>query len=1367
MENKNFSQNIFYKGFNERRVNYLNVNANTEFENAHSLNVSSGVTPIKNANEESSMLKMNAQKVSGARQAGNTKVNQTEFVDKIQSHVNLNNIHSNAPYANGGLLYVDNKMSGANVNNHVYSSLGNAPSGLAAADGSAHKNIFTQGIYPDVKSFDRVDSNRLDANRLNMNTFSNSRNVPMKSGEYIFSGAQEHLGYMDAKEGGKGGPPGGGGRVGSNPIARGHAGGTHTGGTHIASGNLFGGHVLGMRGKENQLGAYRMNPVNGGPMPASGKSAAAYEGDHAQASRMDSMMKDGLFGSMYRTIQGGTSASMNVNANANMNPSTNTNVNASTNAQSSLSNFLNGAMIRNKPPPSDTAMNEVPFQTPENLNSTKNPNLKVFNNQRNKLKDVDASNMSTNLSHLSQFSQLRQNIPFSNFSNTVSTHHHRVNNNQSFNHISNLGSAMNKLDSFNLPPTQGSNSMHKGALLNSTLLSGALNSNGMSIPGMNLSNGGNLHSYGKHSITNPLSGNALGMDGGGTHFTAMVHDVGVSHAGNQGNLESHANVGSLESHGNMGSMANTNLAGIPMANASSSGNLMGVGKAPKGIAEGHIKDRGNLINYGYLHSKGKVGDLIGMGVDSTKGGMVNEANSNYIGMSLFGAGIPRASGLHYVSAITGQNVYPGEPLNLKSNSEKAEIQRGEATVLKGGVMDGSSAITRTTNQSSASQSGPNNNVISTDNYANLLKHLCTPIKNRLASNTTDRLNRVNIGEYATQEGKFPGGSAKESNILGVHESAPADMFVGSGPFKGNADEGNAQENVNIGGLSGTVDFSGDGDVVRKEPPDSITSSDNAAANIGGGAPSWGHVYDLKKMNRFAEKKRRDEETIEAGGTNRGDNGPDVEDHTQGHKQDRHHCRDDGKKKPIRTNKTKTKAFFYINPKYIIEPLKRKIYQNMSIYIENLISDVQASENKNRGEILAELHNTPWFCMVFDFDGISKLLNVFNKYLIYSDSLIIPDVLIGKKLEAESTCSVLPAQGKKENQSNTEKQSSGESHPNGESQPNEEEQQNGEGQPNEEKQQNGEGQPNGETQPSGESQPKRDPNYDHTQQGQGQEPFHHYFKKSDNLDFINKKINEYEHSIIESAEKLSYLKELCTSIKGQVDTKKKKLLLLIETAKLKLFAYKSKELQTIIDIEKNSGLVTEEHEQINLTNEYYDMFKKINDGLNFLRKYSNVIISTQTMHDEITNDEENKHMCQSSVSTDDLSCENNLNGVDQEEEEEEGEEDDNDYEEEEDGAHGGAHQHGGEANYQRNDHTDGYAHDHLSNMHMSPGKRKKRRKKRNAHEDLLQRKNPPHDEFDDKADKEVSKKRKTVNEIKNLQWEKEDNEEWVDEFLEDF
>ncbi|ANQ06271.1 Asparagine-rich protein [Plasmodium coatneyi] len=1239
MENKNFSQNIFYKGFNERRVNYLNVNANTDFENAHSVNVSSGVTPLKNTNEENSLLKMNAQKVSDSRQAGNTKINQGEFVGKIQSHVNLNNMHSNAPYANGGLLYVDNKMGGGNVNSHIYSNMGTAPSGLNPADGSARKNIFNQGIYPDVKGFDRVD-----ANRMNMNTFSNSRNVPMKSGEYIFSGAQQHLGYMDSKEvSGKGGPPVGGSRVGSNPIS---------------GGNVFGGHILGTRGKENQMGAYLVNPVSGGgPMPTSGKSAAAYEGGHSEANRVDSMMKDGLFGSMYRTIQGGTNANVNTNSAA------------VGNAQSSLSNFINGGMARNNPPVSDTAMNQVPFQTPDNLSNTKNPNLKIFDNQGNKLKDVDASNMSTNLSQLNQLGQLRQKISFSNFTNTVSSHHHRVNNNQSFNHIGNFGNGMNKLDTFNVPPAQGSNSMNKGTILNSTLLTGTLNSNGMSIPGMNLSNGGNLPSYGKHSMTNPLSGNALGMEGGGSHFAPMGHDS------NQGNI------------------SDTHLAGIPMANAPNSGNLISVGNAHKGISEGHLKSRGNLINYGYLHNKGKVGEVIGMGTDGT--------NSNYGGMNLFGGGVPHANGLHYVNSMGG-------PINLKSNSEKVDLQR-EGTVLKGGVPDGGSALTRGANQCTVTQTAPNNNVISTDNYANLLKHLCTPIKSRLASNTTDRLNSGNIGEYANQEGKFPGEGAKGGNISAVHESVEVDMFVGSGAFKGSTDEGKAQESTNLGNIPGAVDFNGDADIVRKDPLDNITSMGNAVTNIGGGVPSWGHVYDLKKMNRFAEKKRRDEETAEVGCTNSEGNGQDGQDQTHGdnHNSDLHH---EGKNKPTRSNrnnrrsKSKTKVFFYLNPKYIIEPLKRKIYQNMSLYIENLISDVQVSENKNRGEILADLHNTPWFCMVFDFDGISKLLNVFNKYLIYSDSLIIPDVLIGRKMEGENTSNVFTSK------------------------------------------------------PVGENQQGEEHNYDPTQKAQG--TFHHYFKKSEKLNLINKKINEYEHSIIESAEKLSYLKELCTSIKGQIDTKKKKLLLLMESAKLKLFAYKSKELQTILDIEKKSEFVTKEEEQINLTEEYYDMFKKINDGLHFLKKYSNVVISTQSMHEEITHEEENKHLCQSSVSTEDLSCENNLNGHDNDGDECDDEDDadgddDDEYEEEEEHAD----QHSGEGNYPRND--------HISNMHMSPGKRKKRRKKRNGHEVLLQRKNPTHDEFDDKADKEVNKKRKTVNQIKNLQWEKEDNEEWVDEFLEDF
>lgn len=181
------------------------------------------------------------------------------------------------------------------------------------------------------------------------------------------------------------------------------------------------------------------------------------------------------------------------------------------------------------------------------------------------------------------------------------------------------------------------------------------------------------------------------------------------------------------------------------------------------------------------------------------------------------------------------------------------------------------------------------------------------------------------------------------------------------------------------------------------------------------------------------------------------------------------------------------------------------------------------------------------------------------------------------------------------------------------------------------------------------------------------------------------------------------------------------------------------MQTILDVEKK---LSKNVEQSKINSEYYTIFKKINDGLNYLKKYSNIIILNNSMYKDILNEQESGNFCESSISTDELVYEQNLN-----------------------------------------DDLDNNNHDEdINNMNISPSNQiNKRNESQSQNKNQNQNQNNNDDNNDDnlffknknptlkdyEQDKEINKKRKTINQIKNLQWEKEENEEWVDDFLDDF
>lgn len=547
--------------------------------------------------------------------------------------------------------------------------------------------------------------------------------------------------------------------------------------------------------------------------------------------------------------------------------------------------------------------------------------------------------------------------------------------------------------------------------------------------------------------------------------------------------------------------------------------------------------------------------------------------------------------------------------------------------------------------------------VSIDNYANLLKQLCTPVKNKPAATKIETFN----------EDMFNFEENESANPLN-NEDAQAGMFK---------KEAHATENPSADmGNNNTVQnsFMENPMLLQNKNETNMNEFRNATVNNVRSGNKEGNIYELKKLNLFAENKKRDKEA-------------EVE----------------NKSSQIKTSKTK--VFFYMNPKYILEPLKRKIYEKMSFYIENLISDIKSIENKDRSKILEELHATSWFFQVFDFDAISKLLNVFNKYLIYSDSLIIPDVLISNKLDVDGVNNAF---------------ASGTS----------------------------------QVPPSGTAFPGAAANYHVANnanfQGNGSalmmknndiisggddyvKNFHFYFKRSEKLDLLNQKMHDYESNIIENVDKLNYMKELCENLKSQILLKKRTFLLLLEKAKLKNYTYRNEQLQTILNIDKKTKM----DKSLALNNEYYTMFKKINEGLNILKGYSHLMVTYPNLVNDV------------------LSCES-VKMYESTKSSEEGDEKKKKVviiEDDEGGASGS------------------------NSVNVSPtNKTKHKRKMEEQDKDDRDAILSMHSSFEEDEEEEECKKptdvskrkkRKTIKEIKHMHKQMENNEEWVDDFLDDF
>ncbi|SBT31183.1 conserved Plasmodium protein, unknown function [Plasmodium ovale wallikeri] len=1275
MENNRFAQNIYFKGFNERKINYLKGNENvTAFEKSDSnLNIPASVIPMKSVNEENSLGKLNVHNINSNQcvpyQSLKNISYENNYINNNSKALNFKGIQENAPYLNSNMLFLN-----SNINSSMSSNLPNSTcnfSQTALASDVISDNRFGKNAYGDVKHLDRIG-----LNNLHINSFSNSRNVNMKNNEYGIPNAQQKLNYLSNKENTK---------ISHDKV------GHHKMSVNKMCGNKMNIHSNNTNTKEGCLNQYNMN-LNGGNILPLSKNMNTYESGNVQNG------KEIIYNSnnIYQTNR----TTSNVN-----------NVTLS-NMKNNLTNFMNSEMMIGKGIARKNYNNDRVVNTLDSnaggIHSNSNANLKPFDNSMGKLKDIEMRNGTVS-------NQLSQNISLNTFANTMNSH--LISKNQCFSQLNNINNGMNKLMPYNMPPVHNPNSVKSGTTTMGTTMGttadttvdtamgtamgtavGTAMGTSMGITNVNITSGSNLTTFNKNILLSAsTANNNMGKDTIVNHFATAN--------GSSGNLSSEINMGSISNlaplpnvtpHPNVAPLPNvTSLPGFPQA----SNAFLNMNGNNQGINDDHLKVGSGVINYEYFNVKDNMKDIKKIN-DVTKSSLINEVPQNLSNLSLFSSNLnlmnknmgifngPGANGvgddlsggvtidgggtmisgsaMTSGGTITGGNglgnlsyignrsgvgnlgyansmVCPKNYTGLNVLKGEKEGKGGDAGIdLSNDIVVNKNVIT----ENIIRNSNMNNNNISTDNYANILKQLCTPIKSKSGNNNMENLNDKLILDDFCNDNKFGGVGKENNNFSANHGGTVTDMFSNSEEEVGTAVGGGASG----GGTSGSGVTGSGGDLVcinqgegmrprahREGSNTNSSSNSNGNCNGSGSGSGCGNIYELKKLNLFAESKKREKTDHQESRINK-------------------------------IKKCKTKVFFYINPKYIIEPLKRKIYQNMSVFIENLISDIKAIENKNRAEILTNLHNTPWFCMIFDFDGISKLLNVFNKYLIYSDSLIIPDVLVCNKLEAESAGGVGSGRG---------------------------------------------------DDPGG---------------GRGDDlyaqRFSYYFEKSDKVEMLNKKILDYENNIIENAEKLSYLKELCNSMNEQVNIKKKKLLLLIEKAKLKNFIYKSKDLQTILDIEKRCSV---QQDESHLSNDYFKIFKKINDGLNYLKKYSNIIISNQLMHNEIINEEENRQIYEPSISTEDMNGENKWN-----------------YDDEGDDAD-----------------ADADADDNITDLHMSQNCKKSKRKNLNTNEEQLLKNNSFSEQVDEHNDKDINKKRKTVNIIKNLQWEKEDNEEWVDEFLEDF
>ncbi|SCO59109.1 conserved Plasmodium protein, unknown function [Plasmodium berghei] len=1249
MENNAFAQKIYFKGFNERKINYLKFDEHSE--NISISNNSSNIPMrnISNNNERMQIGKLNVQNINSntnlTHQGSKTMNFENEYINSsTQNTQNFNAVHGNSGYSNSQLLFLNKNMNSNNSINPSINNIGNLNNmynfnkNLKSND-ILKDNILNKNMYNDFKHGD----NKMDFNNLNMKSFTKSRNMNIHN-------------------------------VNSNSNINGN--------TKLILHDLNSDHIdVGNKNNINDsyINSYKLN-INTGNIPGNHqhinnydsnvmdkgtKTDAIYNSENNNMNNNNNNMNNNN-NNMNNNNNNMNNNNNNMNSNNNNMNSNNNNMNSDNiylsgqtnntlnrnNIKNNLNNFLNTNILMNK--------HRNKFTSENTLNSFNSTNNELIGNNNNNQKNKNAHLKMYENDNIQIFKGIESNndliINHMNqemLGNNFNTHTSNSNiGGNNMTQLANIGNTPGNLASYNRPNTHNVNIM---------------NNNNNNIGNNTLNNV--MH----NQIANQISGHLTNPNMKNMTNSNNMHviDTDISNF-NKNILLKQTNVNNTGSHSNINNYNNTNISHIQqnVSKFSKMNNMYNdIVTGINNVENNKVNVRGNLINFEYLNDKDNINEL-------QKNMILNDSSSNIKNFSINNGnmdflnnknGIDMVNNVNNFNNVNNNNQINYVPEiqnfgNTCSNISSTNINYNMLNTIRDGgneikineqIISKNIEIPKKSGVGNTIQNISSNNIITTDNYANLLKQICTPIKNRTdntANSVSDNLIVKDFGDSSNEYGPNAG-----NMVAGIDCDSLTTKQNNSNSNSNSNEEREIQSNYILTG--------------KYNNPNN-NNNNNSSNNNNNSSSNNSNIYELKKLNLYAENKKKKENE-----------------------------KNDEKTFKNNIKKNKTKVFFYINPKYIIEPLKRKIYQNMSVFIENLISDIQKIENKNRAEILENLHNTPWFCMIFDFDGISKLLNVFNKYLIYSDSLIIPDILMSTKLNNGNLPGINSGVSSRNDIVNSTCVNNEKS------------------EIDEEKHFEENGNENNVVNKSG-----SDINNEYMQS------FNFYFEKSNKFDILNKKIYDYENNIIENVEKLNYLKDLCRSLKSQVDLKKKKFLLLFEKAKLKNYIYKNKDLQTILDIEKKLAINVE---QPKTNNEYYTVFKKINDGLNYLKKYSNIIILNNSMYNDILNEQESGNFCESSISTDELAHEENLN-------------DDID-----------------------NNNPD----EDINNMNISPSnqinKRNNDNQNQNNNDDNLFFKNKNATLKDYEQDKEVNKKRKTINQIKNLQWEKEENEEWVDDFLEDF
>lgn len=1290
--------------------------------------------------------------------------NEHEYMNTMVGHLNYKTASSR--YAGSNMMYMNNAL-GQNINptvNHMsnqMSSMGNNMGGemnvmpsSVHSNMNSHKNVYmnnemnenimNKNLYSDMNK-----SEKISFTNFGMNKFNNNENIKLKTDEYnkyananqenlLMNKTQRKINFMNKNDPGMGTNMSNNmGNNMSNNMSNnignniGNNMGNHMGNnmTTAISNNMNTNMTSNMGANMNSNMGTKMNILNDGNLKPFGSNLMNHNVNSTSNSILpglnknlnifentkgDNKMKKNTYENMFQNPHNNNTAMGNVNIGT-RNDSNNT-MHGMKNNMNTFMQGISGINKANVLPNKGVGLNMYTDNIINALNTkTKDPKLKLFDGGMNKLNETEQNNAMNN--------PMKQNMSLNTFTtNQTNTSINNTHGENQFGQIGRVGT-MNPMQTFNTPGVNanmgnvhnnmnnltnmnnvnmtnaslnavnimGMNPMGNAAGMNDPLLRKMANTSNRAVPnkfGKNiLLTNSSVNNVPNSNLINPFNttnvNKGMGMTNKGDMPVATTNLIGgvstekgglnmfqkpynsflnmnAQPTGADNSLHVRDAAGpfnfmqsrQLRNERNKTLEVSQNNVKTGVTTSMNSMNQMNIMNRNMNMLNNNMGTIGNVDGINNMNVHVNRSDMQEMGVNQRS--LMNQTGINPMGMNQMGMNymntVPVMGGTLMMNTVNNETAGVTNVLTMKHN--EPEIKPMDAMDFRKEHLPNKPpefALNDNTQQEN----------VSIDNYANLLKQLCTPVKNKPAAT---KIETFNEDMFNFEENESANALNKEDPQAGVfkNESHAAEI-LGADMGNNNTVQNNFMENPML---------------VQNKNETNMNDFRNATVNNFRGGNKEGNIYELKKLNLFAENKKKDKQM-------------EVEN------------------KSSQVKQSKTKVFFYMNPKYILEPLKRKIYEKMSFYIENLISDIKSIENKDRSKILEELHATSWFFQVFDFDAISKLLNVFNKYLIYSDSLIIPDVLISNKLDVDDVNNAFIS-------GTTQASSSGTDMPGAAA--------------------NYQVVNNANVQ--GNEAALLMKNNDMISGGDDYvKNFHFYFKKSEKLDLLNQKMHDYESNIIENVDKLNYMKELCENLKSQILLKKRTFLLLLEKAKLKNYTYRNEQLQTILNIEKKTKM----DKSLELNNEYYTMFKKINEGLNILKGYSHLMVTYPNLVNDV------------------LSCESVKM-----------------YESTKSSEEGNDKKKTKKKVVQIEDGCGGASDSNSVNV-STENKAKHKRKMEEQDKDDRDAILSMHSSFEEDEGEECKeltdlskrKKRKTIKEIKHMHKQMENNEEWVDDFLDDF